>query len=96
MVDGEMFTMKGSYTGECDKKDCAMGGSLKRKRPYQQRCRDGFLIDDDAERSRSSGGCNGTGGGSRRRSNNGCSRNGHADVNGHAAAEMIDNVESSV
>ena len=90
-----MSYVKGSYTGECDKKDCAMGGSLKRKRPYQQRCRDGFLIDDDAERSRSNRSCNGAGG-SRWRSNNGCS-NGHADVNGHAvASEMIDNVESSV
>ena len=26
-----------------------MGGSLKRKRPYQQRCRDGHLIDDEAD-----------------------------------------------
>ena len=48
--------------------------------------------------SRSCNGASGGTGGGRRRSNNGCSSNGqHADVNGHAAAaEMIDNVESSV
>ena len=73
-----------------------MGGSLRRKRPYQQRCRDGFLIDDDddAEERRSNRSWNS---GSRRSlTNNGC--NGHADVNGHNGvnSEMIDNVESSV
>ena len=77
--------------------DCAMGGSLKRKRPYQQRCRDGFLIDDDADERRSNRSWNS---GSRRSlvANDDCC-NGHADVNGLDAAvdpEMVDNVESSV
>jgi hypothetical protein len=42
--------IEGSYSGECEKHDCAMGGSLRRKRPYQQRCRDGFIVDDAEER----------------------------------------------
>ncbi len=43
--------IKGSYSGECEKRDCAMGGSLRRKRPYQQRCTDGFIEDEDGRRS---------------------------------------------
>ena len=70
-----------------------MGGSLKRKRPYQQRCRDGHLIDDEADADERRSNRSWNGGGSRRSLSNG-----HSEANGRdvVAKDIIDNVESSV